>query len=535
MNGPPSHRSGELCRGVVMSLQEAAQAAESARTAGRRVVTTNGTFDLLHDGHRFLFAQARSHGDLLIVGVNSDASVRRSKGPDRPREPQAARARNVAVYADIVFVFDDDDPRPWLPAIRPHVHVNAATYGPQCVEAAVLRSIGAELVLVPVRPEFGSTTERLRRASRTSAHTARWILLTAFLWPALLILARFRRPASPPRILVIQTAKLGDLVATTPLFRAIKDALPEAELHVLARRTSAVALQGNPFVSSVHFLDDGSCYSLFARLRRLRFQWSIHCMPDAFGSLVPLWALVPRRVNTSSCRRGIAVLLLRFLHSWDVPYAIRTRTFDHYMMLLRPLGIPPIPYALDFFITAEQRRTAEAWMTARGLLPHSFVCLNLTAGNAVKEWPAGKFAELADIITDSLGKDVVLSTSDRTRAAAVRAGVHCLARVHDASALTLGEVAAVYRSSSAYISVDTGPLYVAYAVGAPVVVLLGPVAPEEQVPPEGPRVAHVPPPPGCKPWVFISLTPRSATPAQRLCIEETPVVAVVSALRRVMR
>lgn len=535
MNVSPFHRSGELCRGVVVSLREAAQAAESARAVGRRVVTTNGTFDLLHDGHRFLFAQARSHGDLLIVGVNSDASVRRHKGPDRPREPQAVRARNVAAYADIVFVFDDDDPRPWLPLLRPHAHVNAATYGAACVEAASLRAIGAELVLVPVRPELGSTTEHLRRTSRTSAHTARWILLTAFLWPILLLLARFRRPAVPQRILVIQTAKLGDLVATTPLLRAIKEARPDAELHVLARRTSAVALQGNPFVSSVHFLDDGSCRSLLVQLRRLRFQWSIHCMPDAFGSLVPLWALVPLRVNTSSRRRGIAVRLLRFLHPWDVPYAIRTRTFDHYMSLLRPLGIAPIPYALDFFVTAEQRRTAETWMAARGLLPHSFVCLNLTAGNAVKEWPTEKFAELADAIADTLGKDVVLSTHDAARVAAVRERIRCPERVHDASALTLGEVAAVYRTSSAYVSVDTGPLYVAYAVGVPVVILLGPVAPEEQVPPEGSSVAHVPPPPGCEPWVFISLTPRSATPAQRRCVEETPVAAVVSALRRLMR
>ncbi|MBI2523815.1 hypothetical protein HYW11_01175 [Candidatus Peregrinibacteria bacterium] len=240
-------------------------------------------------------------------------------------------------------------------------------------------------------------------------------------------------------------------------------------------------------------------------------------------------------MNTSSRRRGIVVRLLGFLHPWDIPYEIRTRTFDHYMALLRPLGIPPIAYHIDFFITPEQQRAAEAWMSGRGLSRSSFVCLNITAGNAVKEWPVEKFAELADIITETFQKDVVLSTCDSARVAAVRERVRSPQRVHDASLLMLGEAAAIYRASSAYVSVDTGPLYVAYAVGAPVVILLGPVAPEEQVPPESERVVHVPPPPGCEPWVFISLTPRNATAEQRRCIEETSVAAVAAALRRVMR
>ncbi len=151
--------------GTSYSLESAIQRSQQFRAAGRTIVTTNGTFDLLHAGHLFLLSQARLHGDVLIVGVNSDASVKRYKGPDRPHESQDIRAQNVAGYADVVFVFDDDDPRSWLPLIRPHVHVNAATYGAECVEADVLRTIGARLVLVPVRPELGSTTERLQRSS----------------------------------------------------------------------------------------------------------------------------------------------------------------------------------------------------------------------------------------------------------------------------------------------------------------------------------------------------------------------------------
>jgi len=145
----------------LFSPADAAKEAERARKQGKTVVTTNGAFDLFHAGHRFLLEEARKHGDVLIVGINSDVSVRRAKGEGRPVQNEETRARAVARFADAVFIFDDDDPRPWLPKIRPQVHVNAATYGEQCVERLILDQIGAKLVLVPVKKELGSTTQFL--------------------------------------------------------------------------------------------------------------------------------------------------------------------------------------------------------------------------------------------------------------------------------------------------------------------------------------------------------------------------------------
>lgn len=148
--------------GNVLPLGELTAALDHERQKGKSIVTTNGAFDLLHDGHKFLFSEARKHGDLLVVGVNSDASVKRYKGESRPIEPENKRASKVAKFADYVFIFDGDDPRPWLPHIKPNVHVNSATYGPECVEASILRELGAKLILLPFRPELGSTTERLK-------------------------------------------------------------------------------------------------------------------------------------------------------------------------------------------------------------------------------------------------------------------------------------------------------------------------------------------------------------------------------------
>lgn len=140
---------------------EVVEFAEGLHAQGHSIVTTNGAFDLFHAGHRFLIDEAHKHGDFLIVGINSDASVRRAKGEGRPVQNAETRARMVARYADAVFIFDDDDPRPWLPKIRPQAHVNAATYGEQCIERLVLDQIGAKLILVPVKKELGSTTQFL--------------------------------------------------------------------------------------------------------------------------------------------------------------------------------------------------------------------------------------------------------------------------------------------------------------------------------------------------------------------------------------
>ncbi len=135
--------------------------AGEARKAGKRVVTTNGVFDLFSVPHLLLLEFAKAQGDLLFVGVNSDASVRALKGEGRPVVPQEERARIVAGLAcvDCVFLFDDPDPRPWLPLIRPDAHVNSAEYTEECVEAGVLREIGAALVLHPRDTAHRSTSD----------------------------------------------------------------------------------------------------------------------------------------------------------------------------------------------------------------------------------------------------------------------------------------------------------------------------------------------------------------------------------------
>jgi rfaE bifunctional protein nucleotidyltransferase chain/domain len=140
----------------------------SLRAAGRMVAWTNGCFDLLHAGHVRSLRAARALGDVLVVGVNSDASVRRLKGPGRPVLPAAERAELVAALTcvDHTVVFDEDTPEACIRLLRPNVHCKGADYAPPhgkpIPEAAVVASYGGQVAFLPL-VEGISTTDLIRR------------------------------------------------------------------------------------------------------------------------------------------------------------------------------------------------------------------------------------------------------------------------------------------------------------------------------------------------------------------------------------
>jgi D-beta-D-heptose 7-phosphate kinase/D-beta-D-heptose 1-phosphate adenosyltransferase len=140
---------------------------ESWRRQGLKVGFTNGCFDLLHPGHVSLLAQARANCDRLVVGLNSDDSVRRLKGPSRPVQSEAARAEVLASLAavDLVVVFAEDTPLGLIEAIRPDLLVKGADYSiDEVVGADVVQSYGGKVLLAALQPGH-STTATIRRLS----------------------------------------------------------------------------------------------------------------------------------------------------------------------------------------------------------------------------------------------------------------------------------------------------------------------------------------------------------------------------------
>jgi D-beta-D-heptose 7-phosphate kinase/D-beta-D-heptose 1-phosphate adenosyltransferase len=152
----------------IKPVTTAVRIAEGWRRAGKRVGFTNGTFDLLHPGHLASIRQARAACDRLVIGLNSDASVKRYKGPARPIQGEAARALVLASLeqVDLVVVFDDDTPERLIRALRPDVLVKGAQYRvDQVVGADLVRSWGGRVILAEM-VDGESTTETVARMAR---------------------------------------------------------------------------------------------------------------------------------------------------------------------------------------------------------------------------------------------------------------------------------------------------------------------------------------------------------------------------------
>jgi rfaE bifunctional protein nucleotidyltransferase chain/domain len=159
----------------LVSLSQAMALRNRYREDGKSVVWTNGCFDLLHPGHIASLTSAKALGDVLIVGLNSDRSVRENKGPTRPvlNERERAELLSALEVVDHVIVFDEKTPETILNQLKPDIHTKGAEYAPPngrpVPEAATVIAYGGRIEYLPLVPGI-STTELIRRIS--AAHAA---------------------------------------------------------------------------------------------------------------------------------------------------------------------------------------------------------------------------------------------------------------------------------------------------------------------------------------------------------------------------
>jgi rfaE bifunctional protein nucleotidyltransferase chain/domain len=162
----------------ILSLPQLLEAAEVQRSAGRRIVFANGAFDLFHAGHVRYLEAAREEGDWLAVGVNSDESIRRAKGPARPIVLEPERAEIVAALGcvDAVVVFGEDSPAGLIGRLRPDVHAKGTDYTEESVpERAAVAAYGGRTVIVGDPKDHATTDliEKIKLSALSSQPSAR--------------------------------------------------------------------------------------------------------------------------------------------------------------------------------------------------------------------------------------------------------------------------------------------------------------------------------------------------------------------------
>jgi D-beta-D-heptose 7-phosphate kinase/D-beta-D-heptose 1-phosphate adenosyltransferase len=158
----------------IIAAAALAKITDSAKRDGKKVVTTNGVYDFIHAGHLEYLEQARALGDMLVVILNTDASVQRIKGPDRPINREQDRALILAGLrcVDYVTFFDEDNPGAILGTLKPSIHVKGGDYDPeQMPETKTVRANGGEVRVLALKPGYSNSAQfaRIRKAMDSEA------------------------------------------------------------------------------------------------------------------------------------------------------------------------------------------------------------------------------------------------------------------------------------------------------------------------------------------------------------------------------
>jgi len=149
----------------IKNQSEMKKVVEKARGEGKKIVFTNGCFDILHQGHVRYLSEAKNCGDYLIVGINSDESIRNIKGKNRPLIPEGARAELLAAlcFVDGVVIFDEEDPLAIIKYLQPQILVKGADWAENdIIGAEFIKKIGGEVKRIPLVPDI-STSDIIRR------------------------------------------------------------------------------------------------------------------------------------------------------------------------------------------------------------------------------------------------------------------------------------------------------------------------------------------------------------------------------------
>ena len=144
----------------IKTLSELIKIVQTLKSKNKKIITTNGVFDILHLGHVKYLEEAKKMGDVLIVGVNTDKSVKQNKGDKRPINDEKSRTSVLAALesVDYVFLFDEKDPRSWLDKLKPNIHVKAGDYKPnQIIEKTIVEKNKGEIFISRIEKNHSTT------------------------------------------------------------------------------------------------------------------------------------------------------------------------------------------------------------------------------------------------------------------------------------------------------------------------------------------------------------------------------------------
>jgi len=315
-----------------------------------------------------------------------------------------------------------------------------------------------------------------------------YIVITYLAAPVLYVLILLRRRKQIKNILVIQTAKIGDVICSTPVFREIKKGYPEAHLTVMATPVTLELLEINPHVDEIitmnhkDYKGPSGKLRLANLLRKRKFDIAVCLNPNVLFACATFWGLVPVRLSVMPDFSGSTFKLAAFFFSSLERHVKGRLVIETYLRMLRAIGIESNNISKEVY----KSETAENRVSQRiSELKKPLIGIAVSSGNKLKEMGPEKIIQLAAILLDTTDVFIVLigSSQDRGTSSLIRKALGKKERILDVTGeFGLGELPALIERLSLLVGVDTGIVYMADALSVPVIDIAGPSDMEDQRP-----------------------------------------------------
>lgn len=317
-----------------------------------------------------------------------------------------------------------------------------------------------------------------------------WLSSTYLLAPYFYFLIFLAKKKSARlKILVVSPARIGDLICITPVFREIKKKFPDCHLTAVIASSSKDILKNNIRIDETILVTDCAKVTekirLIKKLRKEKYDIGIIVLPtDAFVNIISFWSLIPKRISFTQKDLGKTHRLLSVFNNYRLEHKRNDSLIKCFLNLLKFIGIEEFSEKREIFVKAEEERKAAGFLKAQNLSSNDLlVGISCTAGAKLKEWASDKFASLADKLVQEKNAKIIFIGSLDDKAVIEKTQRMMQNKSIDASGyFKLHELPALLKELKLFISVDTGTLYMADALGVSVVNIAGPVDVNELCP-----------------------------------------------------
>ena len=293
------------------------------------------------------------------------------------------------------------------------------------------------------------------------------------------------------KILIIQNAKLGDMVCTTPMFRAVKEKYPRSKLFVMGNALNRELLKGNPDINGYIVCENNFGFEDFRRsIRGEKFDFACVTAPG-FAALAALYLAEVPLISAPVIRNGFSpyeTKPYKILRNFVItkPHYMGSYAPREYLRLLEPIGIFTEDTKKYLYYSQEAEKTILDFFAKNHIAPEKDFIVGITpsAGNKIKEWGRNKFSKLADYIFDKYRAEIIIigGPNDIEVDEMISFVSKDTKFINTRGLFSVEELKALISKLNLFISVDTGPIYIAEAFDVPTIDIIGPIDGNEQPP-----------------------------------------------------